>query len=179
MKYNYYFLKDFVNQKERQQINSLINEKGELFKEQATTVKTAVCHEIPYNLIHNIKDIKSAVNWINRQAFGVEVYSNIMTDNFIRNIYKSSNKGEYKWHFDAEPHDYNFTIKLTTLINLSENPYEGGEFFYWDGKPVAIPEYQEPGTLLTFPSFYLHQVTPVTKGERITGTFFMTGPKWK
>ena len=74
---------------------------------------------------------------------------------------------------------FNYAIKLTTLINLSVDEYEWGEFSLWDGGAVVIKPFKKPGTLITFPSFYLHKVNPVTKGQRISGTFFMTGPKWK
>ena len=181
MKFTYFFIKNFLNKKEIKKINSLINKVGKPFNKQAPTVKTSICHTIPYKEIHKIKDFKSIISWSNREAFALDLYENIFDtyDACVRNIYSSKLKGEYKWHFDAEPHQSNYTIKLTTLINLSEKPYEGGDFFIFDGKKDLIKEFKEPGSVLIFPSFYLHQVSPVTKGERITATIFVTGPKWK
>lgn len=181
MKFTYYIIENYLSNKQIKVINDLIDQKGKSFYSPSSTdkVKTSICHQIDYKLIECIKDIKGTINWINREAFGVDIYSQLNTDQFIRNIYADINEGEYNWHFDADPHSYNYTIKLTTLINLSNENYEGGEFLLWDGKPITIKQYQKPGTLITFPSFYLHKVNPVTKGKRISGTFFMTGPKWK
>ena len=179
MKFAYYFIKNYLSKEQIKSINNIHDEKGTSFNNKANTTKTSICHQIPYSYIKIIKDIRKTIHWINREAFGVETYPEINTDEFIRNIYQDTLKGEYDWHFDSEPFDFNYTIKLTTLINLSEDIYEGGEFLLWDGKPITIKEYQEPGTLLTFPSFLLHKVNPVIKGKRISGTYFLTGPKWK
>ena len=37
--------------------------------------------------------------------------------------------------------------------------------------------FRTPGTVIAFKSYLLHEVTPVTKGERITLTYFIRGPK--
>ncbi len=178
MKFTYFFMKNFLNTKEIKKINSVAKRTGKPFHKSAPTIKTSTCTTFPYAELNKIKDFKSAILWINREAFGVDLYENI-NDPVVQNVYSSKHQGQYKWHFDSEPHQSNYTSKLTTLINLSEKPYQGGDFFIFDGKEVLIKELNEPGTLFTFPSFYLHKVSPVTQGERITGTIFMTGPKWK
>ena len=37
--------------------------------------------------------------------------------------------------------------------------------------------FRTPGTVIAFKSYLPHEVTPVTKGERITLTYFIRGPK--
>ena len=181
MKFTYYTIENYLTKEQIKSINNTIETKGRTFYAPSAEdkVKTSICHQIDYKLIESIKDIKATINWINREAFGFDVYNQLNTDQFIRNVYADINQGEYNWHFDADPHSFNYAIKLTTLINLSVDEYEGGEFFLWDGGAVVIKPFKKPGTLITFPSFYLHKVNPVTKGQRISGTFFMTGPKWK
>lgn len=179
MKFTYYFLSDFLNSKEIKKINSLCDKGGTLFYNQAPTIKTSVAKTILYAEINKIKNIKSTVNWINRECFGFDIYQNIDNDHFIQNTYSYNNKGQYKWHFDGEPYTRNYTIKLTTLINLSETKYEGGNFYLFDGKPLHVKELDTPGSLIVFPSYFLHKVTPVRTGVRKSGTLFSTGPWWR
>ena len=67
-------------------------------------------------------------------------------------------------------------MKLTCLLNLSEETYEGGEFCL-----LSSNNSQEftSGMGLIFNSLIAHKVTPVTKGERITLTYWAEGPSWK
>lgn len=178
MKYTYYFIKNILNLTEIKKINSLIKEKGILFNKQAPTIKTSIAKEILYSEIDKIKNIKEIIYWVNREAFGFNIYTNIK-DDFIHNTYSSDKKGQYKWHSDGEFYSSNYTIKLTALINLSEKKYEGGSFYIFDGVPLKVKEFDEPGSLVVFPSYFLHKVTPVTKGIRYSGVLFITGPWWK
>ena len=40
-------------------------------------------------------------------------------------------------------------------------------------------EYSEKGTVLIFPSFYKHQVQPVTSGTRHSLVTWVEGPHWR
>ena len=50
-------------------------------------------------------------------------------------------------------------------------------YLYEDDKGILMDKKQ--GTLIMFPSYMLHEVKPVTKGERITLTYWMVGPKFQ
>ena len=63
---------------------------------------------------------------INRHHFGYDVDWNLHLDKFNYNVYGES--GEYGWHVDANTENTKIDKKLTCLLNLSEEPYEGGEF---------------------------------------------------
>ena len=67
-------------------------------------------------------------------------------------------------------------IKLTCLLNLSEETYEGGEFHTIN---VGGKHDFAPGMGLIMNPLIAHQVTPVTKGERITLTYWAGGPAWR
>ena len=178
MKFTYYYVNDYLTKAEIKKINKEFDKAPRPFHKQAPTVKSSVAVQTNYNKIKKIKDIRKSVGWINRKVFGFDIYENI-DDDIIQNKYKASNRGQYKWHVDAEPYSQNFTLKLTTLINLSEKPYEGGVFKLFDGKPYHVKEFDQPGSMIVFPSYFLHKVTPVTKGERISCTIFETGPWWR
>jgi PKHD-type hydroxylase len=69
--------------------------------------------------------------------------------------------------------------KLSISIQLT-NPeeYEGGELKLYDGEEETIMS-KEQGTLIMFPSFVLHEVMPVTKGERNSLVTWVTGKQFK
>lgn len=69
--------------------------------------------------------------------------------------------------------------KLSFVLQLTDpSEYEGGKTMVWNAKePWAIP--QEKGTITFFPSYTLHEVTPVTKGIRRSLVGWVLGPRWK
>ena len=90
-----------------------------------------------------------------------------------------SKNSEYNWHIDATRTDEE-DVKFTILINLSEKKYKGGELQYWvNEKPHTIKELSHSGDIVMFRSFFLHKVTPIISGERITLSLFLTGPKFQ
>ena len=69
--------------------------------------------------------------------------------------------------------------KLSFSLQLS-NPkeYKGGDFnLHLSSKKTTL--LKEQGTLLVFPSYVLHQVKKVTKGERNSLVGWVTGPPFK
>ena len=69
--------------------------------------------------------------------------------------------------------------KLSLSIQLTDpTEYEGGELFlYEDEKGTEMKK--EQGTLVLFPSYILHEVKPVTKGERNSLVSWVTGKQFK
>ena len=104
-------------------------------------------------------------------------------------IYK---KGQYyKWHFDARDEPYkkhkdkklNGKIrKLSMTVSLNDpKEYSGGNFefrvFDLKGKGVIhkCKEIRPQGSIVVFPSFMHHRVTPVTRGERNSLVIWVVG----
>jgi PKHD-type hydroxylase len=85
--------------------------------------------------------------------------------------------GKYKKHIDKAL--YNHTRKLSLSIQLSDpKAYQGGDLVLYNGEdPTFIPK--EQGKLILFPSYTLHEVKPVTKGERYSLVAWITGPQFK
>lgn len=81
--------------------------------------------------------------------------------------------GEYDKHIDRST---NFIIrKLSISIQLNHpNDYEGGDLKFFEDDKGSVGS-KDQGTLILFPSFILHQVTPVTKGERNSLVAWVTG----
>ena len=91
-------------------------------------------------------------------------------------------EGEYySWHRDGGSDHLQGTKlvrKLSMTVCLNED-YEGGELQFHsygkkDNKITSAP--QGKGTIIVFPSFIEHQVTPVTKGVRYSLVAWITGP---
>ena len=64
---------------------------------------------------------------INRNCFGYDIYWNFHFESLNYNVYEEN--GEYGWHIDGIKDGIARDSKLTCLLNLSEEPYEGGEFY--------------------------------------------------
>ena len=69
----------------------------------------------------------------------------------------------YDWHVDMGKDDL-ASRKLSVIVLLSETDDDEGGELEW--MPDLGPCPREVGTLLMFPSFMPHRVTPVTSGER-------------
>jgi len=69
--------------------------------------------------------------------------------------------------------------KLSISIQLTDpSKYQGGDLIlHGDNKGTVMPKKQ--GTLIIFPSFVLHEVTSITKGERNSLVTWVTGEQFK
>lgn len=102
--------------------------------------------------------------------------------------YTSQTKGFYSKHTDCGDkygiENFVDIRKLSFSIQLSTpDEYEGGELkFYTRKKSLYTKEMEgdvakkEKGTITFFPSFILHEVTPVTKGIRYSLVSWVQGP---
>ena len=110
----------------------------------------------------------------NRDIFGYDIYWDFHIEALNYNVYGV--KGEYGWHVDSNDTNTPIDMKLTCLLNLSEEPYEGGEFCTINSD---FNRKFTSGMGLELNSLIAHKVTPVTKGERITLTYWAVGPSWR
>jgi len=103
------------------------------------------------------------------------------------------NEGQfYGWHQDIYeniPAD-GFQRKISAVIPLVEsNTYEGGDLEFYDpmtnpnkkqeDKIIRNKKLRQKGSIIVFPSYIYHQVTPVLKGERLSIVIWFCGEKWK
>ena len=110
----------------------------------------------------------------NRMHFGHDIFWQFHIEGLMYNVYGIND--EYGWHIDkSDVGEYD--MKLTCLLNLSEEPYEGGELFLINDQ--KNPTEFSSGMGLVFNSMIAHKVTPVTKGKRISLTYWAIGPNWK
>ena len=92
--------------------------------------------------------------------------------------YDQSEHGMYGWH-----QDYGGKLspsrKLSLVLQLTDpSQYEGGNLqVLTSGQPQNVRK--ERGLVAAFPSYVLHQVTPVTSGSRQSLVAWISGPPFK
>ena len=102
-----------------------------------------------------------------------------MLENLQFTYYSSKEDGCYKSHVDPMNWKIPHNRKLSIVVQLSSpDEYEGGELkLYNSSEPDIIKK--ERGLVVTFPSYTLHEVTPVTKGDRYSLVAWVHGPAFK
>lgn len=94
--------------------------------------------------------------------------------------YSENYQGNYGPHIDKFPNSIspNSHRKLSFSVQLT-NPdeYQGGDLKIYNGNCFVVNK--SVGTINFFPSYVLHEVTPVTKGTRYCLVGWVSGPKFK
>ena len=113
-----------------------------------------------------------------QNAFYVNVFKN---SEIQYTEYHASENGHYDWHHDI---DWNandgLDRKLSKTVQLSDpSEYEGGDFQFTEVPNPEMEDAKQKGTVLIFPSYLIHQVSPVTKGVRKSLVAWFKGPKWQ
>ena len=95
-------------------------------------------------------------------------------------ITRYTKDGFYNWHVDGigshtELDGEGTTRKLSMSIILNSD-YEGGDF-EMRGLNNQVPRLEE-GSIIVFPSFVEHRVTPVTEGIRYSLVSWFVGPPY-
>ena len=113
----------------------------------------------------------------NNNFFGFDLHPLTSFKKLNYNIYDEGT--EYNWHIDAVPTDPVRDIKLTALLNLSEESYEGGELVLFRANEIICNEFNTPGSAIIFPSYINHKVNKIVSGKRHTLAIWMSGPKFR
>ena len=113
----------------------------------------------------------------NNKFFGFDIHPLTSFKKLNYNIYEQGT--EYTWHIDAVPRDPVRDIKLTALLNLSDETYDGGDLVLFRSKEIICNEFNTPGSAIIFPSFINHKVNKIISGKRYTLAIWMSGPKFR
>tara|TARA_B100002019_G_scaffold259331_1_gene244655 strand:+ start:473 stop:1117 length:645 start_codon:yes stop_codon:yes gene_type:complete len=108
------------------------------------------------------------------------LWGNMEHANYLK--YTEDMKGKYDYHVDIGTSGPSLYRKISCSILLTEpDKYEGGELLFnsdeqtsqsvWNDKIKSFPA----GTIILFPSFTLHAVKPVTKGQRDAVVLWLHG----
>ena len=180
-KFLYWHWDDILNEEQIKQTNLICKKHYDpLYKDQpADTVKTVDVKGIKWELLKPvIQRVDDEWRDSNKFNFGFNLYHTTNIDVWNINIYDSKNNSEYDFHYDAT-NDNVSDIKLTGIVNISDEPYEGGELIaFYDNKFKKIPEIKNPGSSILLRHGTLHKVNPVTKGIRKTLSYWFSGPRF-
>lgn len=109
----------------------------------------------------------------NRQGSNIELTAISREPQYVEYV---PNWGHFDWHNDYSHGLSDAPRKLTIIIQLSApEDYEGGRLQVLGPAIQDLP--REHGTVITFPSFIMHRVTPVTKGLRRALVAWIAGPR--
>lgn len=119
--------------------------------------------------------LRKAVKHVN-QGFQLEVTDFGTGCQIAR--YSAEVQGHYDWHIDLGTERFS-RRKLSLSLQLSpSDAYEGGDLeFHLSG--LDRMRMRQQGTLVAFPSFHEHRVTPVTRGERYSLVAWVDGPPYR
>lgn len=112
---------------------------------------------------------------INERFFQFELTG--FSDPFQYTIYSQSDGGHYEWHVDQGA--TRVPRKLSLTLQLSEpSDYEGCDLELRGGYKVETAP-RGRGTLIAFPAYVLHRVTPIKSGTRRSLVAWVSGPKFR
>ena len=93
--------------------------------------------------------------------------------------YKHNENGHYDWHHDVNWNGQEgIDRKLSMTIQLSNSDDYVGGFFEFDEIKTNV-DFKPQGTVIIFPSYLRHRVSPVTLGTRRSLVAWYYGPKWR
>lgn len=147
-----------------------VKEQSEIRRSYVTWLeKNAENSWVYYKLSH-------ITSWLNAQYYRFDLTG--FGERLQLTNYDQSDHGMYGWH-----QDYGGSMgpsrKLSLVLQLTDpNDYEGGNLQIHTGvSPVNVRK--QRGLVVAFPSYTLHQVTPVTTGSRQSLVSWITGPQFK
>ena len=118
------------------------------------------------------------VSSLNAQFFGFDLTG--FGEQIQLTNYDESEQGMYGWHVDMGPHTTSPCRKLSIVVQLSDPvEYEGGVLELQPSGKDVVRMRKQRGLIVAFPSWTLHQVTPVTQGNRQSLVAWISGPPFK
>lgn len=92
--------------------------------------------------------------------------------------YAAEYAGHYDWHMDLGMERFS-RRKISLSVQLSDgSSYDGGDLEFHLSR-LDREEMRQRGTLIAFPSFLEHRVTPVSRGERYSLVAWVEGPPFR
>lgn len=180
--FNYYYFRDAFTPDEIQEIINI----GESLPKEIATVN--------YN--ESDDDIRrSEIAWIPNEGNTKWIYERLgeyvtaankdmgwdfdlagMFEDIQYSIY-FDNGGHYDWHSDIGPNTTHRKISMSLQLSTPDE-YEGGNLQFNLGPSILTAD-NEVGSLIIFPSYLLHRVTPVVSGVRRSLVIWVSGKPFR
>jgi PKHD-type hydroxylase len=109
---------------------------------------------------------------LNKEFYSFDLYG--LVEAFQYTVYDDQEGGHYGWHVDlggndVEPRKISISLQLT-----DPERYKGCELEVEAGNGCYVAE-RARGTLIAFPSYVLHRVTPIESGVRKSLVIWVSG----
>lgn len=161
-----------------EQCKTVAAKKGTTFNEGDYTVNTHRKSTIRWvQDLPGVKNLMWPFIWeANRSSFNIDI-AGIFEAQFTE--YNGAEEEYYTWHHDIDwAADSGYDRKLSIIIQLADpEMYDGGDVEF---TMFTTPEgFKKRGSVLVFPSYLTHQVTPVTRGTRYSLVSWVEGPRWR
>ena len=112
---------------------------------------------------------------VNRQAYQFDLKG--FSEEFQYTIYHGSEGGHYDWHMDLNPGPA--PRKLSLSLQLSDPAdYDGCDLQFFGARQLEVAP-RARGTVIVFPAYTLHRVTPITRGTRKSLVVWANGPRFR
>ncbi len=178
-KVNFYsFWKDAFTKEECEKIINIAKNKGLI---QGTTFGKPDVRKNKVSWLFSNDDME----WVFRRVTDIILNLN---DKFFKFDIFGLNEGFQFTNYKAPSDKYGKHVdsalntlvrKLSISIQLTDpKEYEGGELYLYNSDKGDLMD-KTQGTLIMFPSYILHEVMPVTKGERNSLVTWVTGKQFK
>jgi PKHD-type hydroxylase len=113
---------------------------------------------------------------LNKEFYKYELFG--LVESFQYTVYDGEEGGHYNWHVDmgrenVEPRKISLSLQLTDPLD-----YEGCNLVLEAGDGPYVAE-RARGTVVAFPSYVLHRVTPIESGTRKSLVVWVAGPEFR
>lgn len=180
---NYYYFENGFNSED---LDKIYKDVGEIDFVKATTIggdnKEARSSSIKW-IPQNMK-----WNWLYSKLMDMAIEANQNLWNFDLHSapeqiqyteYYASEGGHYTWHQDIGPGMLSLRKVSITVQLSSPDEYEGGDLDIWQGGNGHLTSPRGAGTVVIFPSYMMHRVSPVTTGTRRSFVLWLGGEHYR
>jgi PKHD-type hydroxylase len=178
---NYYYYTEAFSEEEINKIEETVKQyqlkDGVVSNRIDKSYRSSKISWIPYSEENKwlYKKIGSLVNTANENMWNFSIMG--MKESVQYGEYHASENGHYDWHMDLGGKIINRKISIT--VQLSDpSEYEGGELQFMLGRSITTAP-KAKGNVVVFPSYFLHRVTPVTKGVRKSLVLWVSGEAFR
>jgi PKHD-type hydroxylase len=119
--------------------------------------------------------LERIIRTLNAQVYRFELSG--FSDLLQYTVYHAHEGGHFDWHIDMVRHTAH--RKLSFSLQLSDpSEYEGCDLEIHGGRQ-SLPVPRTRGTLVAFPSYMMHRVTPIRSGTRKALVIWTAGPPFR
>lgn len=154
------------------------NQQARTGAEQSQYIRRSLIHWLEFNESTRwvYKRLAHVISMINAKYFRFDLTG--FGEPLQLTNYDHSDNGTYGWHQDVV--NQGVSRKLSLVLQLTDpSKYEGGNLQIMVENNNILDVRKQRGLIAVFPSYSLHQVTPINKGSRQSLVTWISGPSFR